>query len=234
MVNTNMKGESKMDSENNNQQREVDSFFSKLIDEGNMEWDSVKNYFSDWVRQKIKELFPDMDYELSSSDPQNSSQPSSESSQSSSQSDQSSSSSSSSQSDSTDSEDDDNGSDSKESTNSDDKIDGEQTDEHEHKGPKTPKFKLEIEQNDIPENWWDMLPDFDPRVYDAMMMKQAAACVEEVIPTDVHELQNKMEARKFRKTDKIQTQIPRTQVIPPKEITYDIKIDSFIKDNVAY
>lgn len=40
-----------------------------------------------------------------------------------------------------------------------------------HKNPKTPLFKLEIEENDLPENWWDKLPDFDPRVYDAIAME---------------------------------------------------------------
>lgn len=40
-----------------------------------------------------------------------------------------------------------------------------------HKNPKTPLFKLEIEENKLPENWWDKLPDFDPRVYDAIAME---------------------------------------------------------------
>ena len=40
-----------------------------------------------------------------------------------------------------------------------------------HATPETPKFKLEIEKNDVPENWWDRLPDIDPRVYDAISME---------------------------------------------------------------
>jgi hypothetical protein len=44
-----------------------------------------------------------------------------------------------------------------------------------HKNPKTPLYKLEIEENKLPENWWDKLPDFDPRVYDAIAMEQAEA-----------------------------------------------------------
>ena len=47
-----------------------------------------------------------------------------------------------------------------------------------HGTPETPKFKLEIQKNNLPENWWDKLPDFDPRVYDAIAMEQAAACVD--------------------------------------------------------
>lgn len=42
-----------------------------------------------------------------------------------------------------------------------------------HKTPETPKYKMEIEKNDLPENWWDKLPDFDPRVYDAISLEQA-------------------------------------------------------------
>ena len=52
------------------------------------------------------------------------------------------------------------------------------SDEQCHDNPKTPLYKLEIEENQLPENWWDKLPDFDPRVYDAIAMEQAAACVD--------------------------------------------------------
>lgn len=100
--------------------------------------------------------------------------------------------------------------------------------------PETPKFKLEIEENDIPENWWDKLPDFDPRVYDAIMMEQAAACVEYIFKDlpDMNELRNQMEANKNRKTcPRLKVQVPRTKVIKPKEISYITKIDDFIKDD---
>jgi hypothetical protein len=103
-----------------------------------------------------------------------------------------------------------------------------------HKNPKTPLFKLEIEENDLPENWWDKLPDFDPRVFDAMLLDAAKACVDYVMSDDIDKLEAKIEARKFRKSEKIQTQIPRTQVVAPTEITYDTKIDTFVQTDVAY
>lgn len=87
-----------------------------------------------------------------------------------------------------------------------------------HASPETPKFKLEIEENDVPENWWDKLPDFDPRVYDAISMEQAAACVKYIFDglPDMHELENKMEARKFRKIcPRLKTQVPRTKIVRP-------------------
>lgn len=107
--------------------------------------------------------------------------------------------------------------------------------EEKHKAPEKPTYKLEIEDNDIPENWWDKLPDYEPRVEDAIMIKKASACVKEIMGFDVFALEHKMEARKFRKTCMdLKTQVPRTQVIAPKEITYDTKIDSFIRKDVAY
>lgn len=111
---------------------------------------------------------------------------------------------------------------------------GEQTPEE---APKTPKFKLKIDENDIPENWWDKIPDFDPRVYDAISMEQAAACVEYIFDglPEIHDLEHQIEARKFRKIcPRLKTQVPRTKVKKPREIKYDTKIDAFIKDNVAY
>ena len=103
--------------------------------------------------------------------------------------------------------------------------------------PKTPKFKLEIEDNDIPENWWDKLPDFDPRVYDAIMMEQAAACVGYIFKDlpDMNELRNQMESNKNRMTcPRLKVQVPRTKVIKPREISYETKIDSFIKSDQTY
>ena len=111
---------------------------------------------------------------------------------------------------------------------------GEQTPEE---APKTPKFKLKIDENDIPENWWDKIPDCDPRVYDAISMEQAAACVEYIFDglPEIHDLEHQIEARKFRKIcPRLKTQVPRTKVIMPKSIKYDTKIDAFIKDDVAY
>ena len=111
---------------------------------------------------------------------------------------------------------------------------GEQTPEE---APKTPKFKLKIDENDIPENWWDKIPDFDPRVYDAISMEQAAACVGYIFDglPEIHDLEHQIEARKFRKIcPRLKTQVPRTKVIMQKSIKNEVKIDAFIKDNVAY
>lgn len=92
---------------------------------------------------------------------------------------------------------------------------------------KEPHKKYEIEENNVPEGWWDKLPDFDPRVFDAIMIEQAAACVDfifEGLP-DMHELEHQMEARKFRKTcPRLKVPVPRTKVLKPKEIKYDTKI----------
>ena len=93
-------------------------------------------------------------------------------------------------------------------------------------------YKLDIEVNTVPENWWDKLPDFDPRVYDAIAMEKAAACVDYVFKDlpNMHELENMMSSRQFRKTcPRLKTKVPRTQVIVPKEIIYDTNIDSFIR-----
>ena len=101
-----------------------------------------------------------------------------------------------------------------------------------HENPKTPLFKLEIEENNLPENWWDKLPDFDPRVYDAIAMEQAAACVKYIFDglPDIHELENMIESRKNPKTcPRLKTQVPRTKVTIPKEVKCEVKIDSFIK-----
>ena len=101
-----------------------------------------------------------------------------------------------------------------------------------HGTPETPKFKLEIQKNNLPENWWDKLPDFDPRVYDAIAMEQAAACVDYIFEglPDMHELEHQIEARKHRKIcPRLKTQVPRTKVIKPKEIKYETTIDTFIK-----
>ena len=106
-----------------------------------------------------------------------------------------------------------------------------------HKNPKTPLFKLEIEENDLPENWWDKLPDFDPRVYDAIAMEQAAACVNYIFQglPDMNELENKIQANGFRKTcPRLKTQVPRTKVIKPQEIRCEVKIDSFVKKDQTY
>lgn len=106
-----------------------------------------------------------------------------------------------------------------------------------HKNPKPPLFKLEIEENDVPENWWDKLPDFDPRVYDAISMEQAAACVNYIFEglPDMHELENQIEARKHRKIcPRLKTNVPRTKVIKPKEIKYETTIDTWMKKDQTY
>lgn len=106
-----------------------------------------------------------------------------------------------------------------------------------HKNPKTPLFKLEIEENKLPENWWDKLPDFDPRVYDAIAMEQAAACVDYIFQglPDMHEIENGIQANGFRKTcPRLKTQVPRTKVIMPKEVKCEVKIESFIKKDQTY
>lgn len=106
-----------------------------------------------------------------------------------------------------------------------------------HKTPKTPYFKLEIQENNLPENWWDKLPDFDPRVYDAIAMEQAAACVKYIFDglPEIHELEHLIEARKFRKIcPRLKTQVPRTKVIKPNEIKYETTIDTFIKKDQTY
>lgn len=74
------------------------------------------------------------------------------------------------------------------------------SDKVKHESPETPKYKLEIQMNYPPENWWDKLPDFDPRIYDAISMEQAAACVKYIfdgIP-EIHELEHMIESRKNR------------------------------------
>ena len=101
-----------------------------------------------------------------------------------------------------------------------------------HETPEQPKYKLEIETNKVPENWWDKIQDFDPRVYDAIAMEQAAACVDYIFKglPDMRELEHQMEARKHRKIcPKLKVQVPRTKVIKPKEIKYETTIDTFIK-----
>ena len=106
-----------------------------------------------------------------------------------------------------------------------------------HKSPKTPKFKLKIEENSVPENWWDKLPDFDPRVYDAIAMEQAAACVKYVFDglPDMHELENMIEARGFRKIcPRLKTNVPRTKIVKPREIKYETTIDTWVKDDATY
>lgn len=106
-----------------------------------------------------------------------------------------------------------------------------------HKNPKTPLFKLEIEENDLPENWWDKLPDFDPRVYDAIAMEQAAACVDYIFQglPDIHETEHGIQSNGFRKTcPRLKTQVPRTKVIKPKEVKCEVKIESFIKKDQTY
>ena len=106
-----------------------------------------------------------------------------------------------------------------------------------HENPKTPLFKLQIEENNLPENWWDKLPDFDPRVYDAIAMEQAAACVKYIFDglPDIHELEHRMEARKNPKTcPRLKTQVPRTKIIKPKEVKCEVKIDKFIKKDQTY
>lgn len=46
----------------------------------------------------------------------------------------------------------------------------------------------------------------------------------------MHELENSMEARGFRKIcPRLKVQVPRTKVVKPKEIIYNTTIDSFIK-----
>lgn len=106
-----------------------------------------------------------------------------------------------------------------------------------HKSPETPKLKLEIEENELPENWWDRLPDFDPRVFDAILMEQASACVNYIFNDlpDMHDLENQIEANKNPKTcPRLKTQVPRTKVIKPLETVYNIPIDSFINADETY
>lgn len=106
-----------------------------------------------------------------------------------------------------------------------------------HKNPKTPLYKLEIEENKLPENWWDKLPDFDPRVYDAIAMEQAEACVNYIFQglPDMHEVENQIQSNGFRKTcPRLKTQVPRTKVIKPKEVKQEVKIESFIKKDQTY
>ena len=106
-----------------------------------------------------------------------------------------------------------------------------------HKTPKTPYYKLEIQENNLPENWWDKLPDFDPRVYDAIAMEQAAACVKYIFDglPDMHELEHLIEAKKHRKIcPRLKTQVPRTKIIKPKEIKYETTIDTWIKKDETY
>ena len=106
-----------------------------------------------------------------------------------------------------------------------------------HKNPKTPLYKLEIEENQLPENWWDKLPDFDPRVYDAIAMEQAAACVDYIFKglPDMHEVEHQIQSNGFRKTcPRLKTQVPRTKVIKPKEVKCEVKIESFVKKDQTY
>ena len=63
-------------------------------------------------------------------------------------------------------------------------------------------------------------------------MEQAEACVSYIFDglPDMHELENLMEARKFRKIcPRLKTKVPRTKIVKPKEIIYDTTVDSFIK-----
>ena len=106
-----------------------------------------------------------------------------------------------------------------------------------HKTPEAPKQKLVVEENTIPENWWDKLPDFDPRVYDAIAMEQAAACVKYVFDglPDMHDLENMVEAKKHRKIcPRLKADVPRTKIIKPKEVVYETTIDSWIKKDKTY
>ena len=106
-----------------------------------------------------------------------------------------------------------------------------------HKNPKTPLFKLEIEENKPPENWWDKLPDLDPRVYDAIAMEQAAACVDYIFKglPDMHEIEHSIQANGFRKTcPRLKTQVPRTKTIKPKFVKCEVKIDSWVKKDQTY
>lgn len=98
----------------------------------------------------------------------------------------------------------------------------------------TPKLTLQVDTNDVPENWWDQLPDFDPRVYDAISMEQAAACVNYITQglPDMNDAERQLEARKFRKIcPKLKVQVPRTKVIKPREITYDTKVSAFVQES---
>lgn len=106
-----------------------------------------------------------------------------------------------------------------------------------HKTPKAPKYKLEIEENKVPENWWDKLPDFDPRVYDAISMEQAAACVKYVFDNlpEIHDLEHMIEARKNQKTcTRLKVCVPRTKVIKPQEVKCEVTIDAFVKKDETY
>lgn len=106
-----------------------------------------------------------------------------------------------------------------------------------HDNPKTPLYKLEIEENELPENWWDKLPDVNPRVYDAIAMEQAAACVNYIflgLP-DMHEIEHGIQANGFRNTcTRLKIQVPRTKTIQPKEVKCQVKIDSFIRKDQTY
>ena len=113
----------------------------------------------------------------------------------------------------------------------------EQSNDEEEEKKKTPRYALWIDENDTPENWWDKLPDFDPRVYDAIAMEQASACVKYIFDglPDIHELETMMEARKNRKNcARLKTNVPRTKIVKPKEIKYNTTIDSWLTKDATY
>ena len=68
-------------------------------------------------------------------------------------------------------------------------------------------------------------------------MEQAAACVNYIFEglPDMHDLENKLQAKGFPKIcPRLKTQVPRTKIIMPKEIIYDTTMDSFIKKDQTY
>lgn len=68
-------------------------------------------------------------------------------------------------------------------------------------------------------------------------MEQAAACVSYIFEglPEMHELENLVQARGFRKIcPRLKTKVPRTKLVPPQEIVYDTTMDSFIKKDQTY
>lgn len=91
-------------------------------------------------------------------------------------------------------------------------------------------MELDIQETQVQKNWWNNLPHFEPRVFDAILMEQARSCVNYIFMDlpDMHELENRIESNKNPNTSSfMKVSIPRTKVIKPQEITYDTPIDGF-------
>lgn len=98
-------------------------------------------------------------------------------------------------------------------------------------------MELDIQETQVQKNWWNNLPHFEPRVFDAILMEQARSCVNYIFMDlpDMHELENRIESNKNPKTcPRLKTQVPRTKIIKPLETVYNIPIDSFINTNETY